>query len=59
MDRCCCQDLSAVTNGCCTDEASKTLENSDVVNHWYEFVCAHQCVFYMCLFAHFSDCVGE
>lgn len=39
MDRCCCQDLSAVTNGCCKDEASKTLENSDVVNHWCERVC--------------------
>lgn len=33
MDRCCCQDLSAVTNGHCTDEASKTLENGDEVNH--------------------------
>lgn len=33
MDRCCCQDLSVKTNGCCKDEASKTLENSDVVNH--------------------------
>lgn len=39
MDRCCCQDLSAVTNGSCKDEASKTLENSDVVNHQYECVC--------------------
>lgn len=40
MDRCCCQDLSAVTNGCRKDEASKTLENSDVVNHRLECVCA-------------------
>lgn len=61
MDRCCCQDLSAVTNGCCKDEASKTLENSDVVNHRYECVCvcARLCVFYMCLSVCFSDCVGE
>ena len=43
MDRCCCQDLSAVTNGCCKDEASKTLENSDVVNHRYECVCVCVC----------------
>lgn len=46
MDRCCCQDLSAVTNGCCKDEASKTLENSDVVNHRYE--CGCTCVHLMC-----------
>lgn len=59
MDGCCCQDLSAVTNGCCKDEASKTLENSDVVNHRYECVCVHLCVFYMCLSVCFSDCVGE
>ena len=47
MDRCCCQDLSAVTNGCGKDEASKTLENSDVVNHRYERVCVCACVFYV------------
>lgn len=47
MDRCCCQDLSAVTNGCCKDEASKTLENSDVVNHRYECVRVH-CVCFIC-----------
>lgn len=46
MDRRCCQDLSVVTNGCSKDEASKTLENSDVVNHQQE--CVHLCVFYMC-----------
>lgn len=38
-DRCCCQDLSVKTNGCCKDEASKTLENSDVVNR--RPVCLH------------------
>lgn len=42
MDRCCCQDLSAKTNGCSKVEASKTLENSDVVNH--QPVCLHLCV---------------
>lgn len=57
MDRCCCQDLSAVTNGCCKDEASKTLENSDVVNH--RCVRTYMCVFFMCLSVCFSYCVGE
>lgn len=42
VDRCCCQDLSVKTNGCCKDEASKTLENSDVVNH--RPFCVHLCV---------------
>lgn len=42
VDRCCCQDLSVKTNGCCKDEASKTLENSDVVNH--RPFCLHRCV---------------
>lgn len=46
MDGCCCQDLPAVTNGCCKDETSKTLENSDVVTHRYECVCT--CVYFTC-----------
>lgn len=48
MDRCWCQDLSAVTNGCCKDEASKTLENSDVVNHRYECARVCLCVWFVC-----------
>lgn len=38
-----------MTNGCRKDEASKTLENSDVVNHRLECVCAR---------ARFSMCGG-
>lgn len=57
MDRSCCQDLSAVTNGCCEDEASKTLENSDVVILWN--VCLHLCAFYVRLSAYSGGRVVE
>lgn len=55
MDRCCCQDLSAVTDGHCTDEASKTLENGDVVNHCMSvcmWVNESESVLYVCVCAH-------
>lgn len=49
MDRCCCQDLSAKTNGCCKDEASNTLENSKVVNHQPACVCVWMKCMYRCV----------